>query len=122
MLVESYIQKNLKLSLLFILGIDAAAAATGYCLPLSLQTEAYWNFGVLGGLVSIFIIFLILNCCYKYILISLEQRDTIANVFYLYVYYVFFILYRDSGFEKVILWLPVAYFFLNSVKIIYNKK
>lgn len=119
---ELYPEKPEAVITLYTREFDAAAAATGYCLPLSLQTEAYWNFGVLGGLVSIFIIFLILNCCYKYILISLEQRDTIANVFYLYVYYVFFILYRDSGFEKVILWLPVAYFFLKSIKIIYNKK
>lgn len=91
---------------------DSAAAASGYCLPLSLHTESFWNFSFWGGIICCYFIFFVLNSLYKYFVISLVKNNCLANILFLYLYYIFFILYRDAGFEKVILWFPVSYFFL----------
>lgn len=97
------------------------AAASGYCLPLSIQTESYWNFGFLGGLLMTFLVFSFLNLAFKYFYKSL-QDDKFSNILYLYLYYVFGILYRDAGFEKLILWIFVAVVFLYLIKYIFKNK
>lgn len=95
------------------------AAANGYCLPLSLQTESYWNFGFFGGLLIVFFVFSILNSAFKYFYKTIP-KNKISSILYLYFYYVFSILYRDAGFEKLFLWVPVAVVLLYFLKSIFR--
>lgn len=97
------------------------AAANGYCLPLSIQTESYWNFGFIGGLLMTFFVFSFLNSFFKYFYKSI-QENKFSNILYLYLYYVFGILYRDAGFEKIILWVFAAVVFLYLLKYIFKNK
>lgn len=81
---------------------DPEKQAEGFCLPLSLQAEGYWNFGYMGGLVCIFIIFYLFNSVYLKLYDSVIMDYGVRTIFNLYIYYVFFLLYRDSGFTKLL--------------------
>jgi hypothetical protein len=90
---------------------DPEKQAEGFCLPLSLQAEGYWNFGYLGGLICVFIIFYLFNSVYLKLYDSIINDYGIKTIFNAYIYYIFFLLYRDSGFTKLLTFSLAAFIF-----------
>lgn len=79
---------------------DLAASRAGYCLPINIASEAYWNFGF-GGFVITFIIYLILNRIYNrgYAMMDSVKKTNFNEFIFLYFLYVTYFLIRGSGFD-----------------------
>jgi len=93
---------------------------SGYCLPLTLPVEAFWNFHVFG-LFATFLVFYFLNCVYKSIYdYSVMNKESLGMVFGMAVYVVIFMLCRDSGFSKLILNIGFSIIILNILKYIFT--
>lgn len=90
---------------------DPERQAEGFCLPLSLQAEGYWNFGYIGGLFCVFLIFYLFNSIYLKLYNSVISDLGIKTIFNTYIFYVFFLLYRDSGFTKLLTFSLAAFVF-----------
>lgn len=79
---------------------DYSAAMDGYCLPMCIATEAYWNFRY-AGIIAVFIIYYLLNLLYcsgLNVLYSGRHADS-SNVLFLFMMYLTFMLIRGSGFD-----------------------
>ena len=100
---------------------DKAAADAGLSLPLSMQAEGFWNFGYLGGLICVTIIFYLLNRFYLTIYDSVLRDEGLRTVFYIYLFFTVFLLYRDCGFTKLLIGFISAYFLCLLLSLIFKK-
>ena len=121
--------KPLSTMTLYTQKFDSLAAAEGYCLPLTLASEAFWNFGILGIMVCV-LIFYLLNSFYNRGYLEMNNKDNFdySNCTFLYIFYVTLFLIRGSGFDiylsKIISFFMVSYvikfFFLKKKLITVN--
>lgn len=79
---------------------DYAASRAGYCLPINIASEAYWNFGFWGFIVT-FIIYFILNRIYNrgYAINECGKKQNFNEFIYIYFLYITYFLIRGSGFD-----------------------
>ena len=95
-----YPNKPLSAMLEYTIVYDQEAADEGYCLPLSLAAEAYWNFRY-GAVLIVFLYFYFLNWFYcKGIntLYKLKEKDY-SNILFLFAMYLMIMLIRGAGLD-----------------------
>jgi len=88
--------------------------ARGGSFPISFLSEMFWNFH-LGGILILFILYLIINKVYFYFLRSVESNNIIKKIYLLYGYYLLLYLIRGSGLD----WYFVFFIIGTAVSLIY---
>ena len=83
---------------------DYGAAVEGYCLPICISTEAFWNFGSFG-LIVVFIIYYFLNSFYCFGLntLTFERKNRYTQIGFLFIMYLSIMLIRGSGLDIFVL-------------------
>ena len=83
---------------------DYGAAVEGYCLPICISSEAFWNFGSFG-LIVVFIIYYFLNSFYCSGLntLTFERKSRYTQIGFLFIMYLNIMLIRGSGLDIFVL-------------------
>lgn len=76
--------------------------------------ETFWNFGFIGGLLFLLVVFYGLNRLYYNRLEALRNRTSLVNVFFLSSYSFLLFLFRGSGFDLFLVFI-VIFFLLTLV-------
>lgn len=87
--------------------------------PISIQSEAFWNFHF-GGLLFIFLFFIVSNFLYRKLLESLNNYHILNKIYLLYAYTIFLYLVRGSGFDIFFIYLIIGTVFYFLYKLLFT--